>query len=202
MTTSTPIDPALQALTRQLGGALVAALPVPDDPGPPLLLPRAAQPIAPSLLARSMPGTQARQEAQALYSRCLAHFRRSALAGAPHDDAGLAAAYFVLANLDVLHDLHPDAEALARVERQLRHTLHQLRAWQRASLRERQSACEQLAVIGVLVAESATAARAQGLVAQAHVQQAARAYLVRWLGINPDGLRLGPQGLALELVAA
>ena len=125
--------------------------------------------------------------------------RSSAL---PHDDIALAAAYFVLANLDVLHDLHPDETALLQVERQMRHALGHCRAGSKAPLRERQSAFEQLAVIGVLIAESAGAARVQGQVAQAHVQQAARAYLVRWLGINPDGLRLGPQGLALELAAA
>jgi len=199
---SLPIEPALQALTRRLGGVLFSALQAPTEPGPPLLQAPAALPIAPALLARSHPGTAARQSAQGLYTRCLAHFRQGAQQAAVHDDIGLAAAYFVLANLDALHDLHPDETALAQVERQMRHALRHLAGWQSAPLRERQSAFEQLAVIGVLVAESAAAARTQGPVAQAHVQQAARAYLVRWLGINPDGLTLGPQGLALELAAA
>lgn len=199
---NTNVDPALQALTRRLGSVLFSALQVPADPGPPLLQPPAALPIAPALLARSHPGLQARQAAQALYTRCLAHFRERAQQGAADDDIGLAAAYFVLANLDALHDLHPDEAVLLQVERQMRHALGHLSGWQKAPLRERQSAFEQLAVIGVLIAESAGAARSQGQVAQAHVQQAARAYLVRWLGINPDGLRLGPQGLALELAAA
>lgn len=195
-------DTALQALTRRLGRALQAELALPAEPGPPLHLAPAPQPIAPALLARSHATPRARQDAQALYLRCLQHFRRQVQAAAPQDDAGLAAAHFVLACVAVLQGCTPAADDLARVERQLRRWLGSQPGWHDAPLRDRQSAFEQFAVLGVLVAETSAQAAGQGPAAVAHVQRAARGYLVQMLGVAADRLVLGPQGLALETATA
>lgn len=197
-----PMDPALQALARRLGAALQAGLQAPADAGPALRQPPALQPIAPALLARAQAAPQARQDAQALYQRCLKHFRQRVQQGAAEDDAGLAAAYFVVANLAAVHGLQPGEQDLARVERQLRHPLASLGGWQKAPLRDRQSAFEQFAILGVLVAESDWQARREGAAALANVQRAARGYLVQLLGIAPDRLQLGEHGLVLALAAA
>lgn len=193
------LAPELKALARGMGGALQRGLTAPAELGPPLRQPPAAAPIAAPLLARSHSGTKARHAAQALYGRCLADFRQRVQRGAALDDAGLAAAYFVLANVDALHDLRPGEAELARIERQMRHWLDA--GWQQAPLHDRQSAFEQLAVLGTLVAESAALARRQGPAAIAHVQQAARAYLAQLLGLNPDRLRLAETGLTLDMAA-
>jgi hypothetical protein len=196
------LDPTLQLLTRRLGRALQAGFDAPFDPVPPLRQPAAALPGAPALLARAQPSPKARQEAQALYQRCLKQFRQRVQHNAGEDDAGLAAAYFVLANLAALQGLRPDEDDLLRVERQLRPRLALASGWMQAPLRTRQSTFEQFALLGVLVAESAFEARSQGAAAQANVQRAARGYLLQLLGIDPDRLRLGEHGLVLELAVA
>ena len=195
-----PLDPSLRVLSRHLGAALQAGFDAPADPGPPVRQPAAAQPSAPALLARSQPSPKARQDAQALYQRCLKHFRQRVQRDASDDDAGLAMAYFVLANLAALQGLRPDEDDLARVELQLRPRI--AAGWLQAPLRDRQSAFEQFAAIGVLVAESNFEARSQGVAAQANVQRAARGYLHQLLGVEPGRLRLGEHGLLLELAEA
>ena len=108
----------------------------------------------------------------------------------------------MLANLDALHDLRPGRAELAQVERQMRHGLGA--SWRLAPLPDRQSGFEQLAVLGTLMTESAFEARRRSATAPAavaHVQQAARAYLVQF-GLNPQRLRLSGSGLVLEAIAA
>lgn len=198
-----PLAPAMKAWLRQIGGSLGSlALASPAQHGavPPLMQPPAAHPIAPALLARHHPQPKARPAMQALYQRCLAHYRQHLQHGAAQDDAGLAAACFVLANLAAVRGLRPDGDDLLRVERQLRG--HIAPAWLSAPLAARQSACEQFAVIGVLVGESAAQARSQGAAAQAAVQQAARGYLAQGLGLDVGRLHLGAHGLVLERAAA
>lgn len=194
------MSPALQALARRLGRSLQAALAVPQDLVPPLRVPRADPPIAPALLAQSQPSARARQESQAMYARCLAHCREQLRPGTSDDDAGELAAAFVLANLDAWHGTTSGEAQWRAVERQMRHLLS--RAWPSLSLQERQSACEQWAVLATLVAQSTRAAATQGAAARTHVQRAARAYLVQWLGVDADRLRATPQGLQLDLQGA
>lgn len=189
-------------LTKRLQLALQPALPMPAEPGPALQQPAAERPGAPALLAQSQAGPRARQDAQQLYLRCLRHFRENVQDNAPLDDAGLAAAYFVLMSLAAWRDLQPDADDLARVELQMRHRLGSGGVWQKAPLADRQSAFEQFALLGVLMQETAHAAREQGAAARANVQRAARGYLVQMLGPGADRLTLSPQGLTLELAAA
>jgi len=198
-----PLAPAMKAWLRRIGNSLDSlALEAPGPHGdvPPLVQPQAGQPIAPALLARHHPQPKARPAMQALYQRCLLHYRQRLQHGAAQDDAGLAAACFVLANLAAVRGLQPAEDDLMRVERQLRGRIAPV--WLQAPLADRQSACEQFAVIGVLVGESAAQARGQGAAAQAAVQQAARGYLTQGFGIDADRLQLGANGLVLELATA
>lgn len=153
-------------------------------------------------------GATAKREATALYTRCLKHYRqqvqpkldtRHTSLDQPDntDDLGIAAAYFVLANLAACHDAEPDPAALPAVERQLRRLLTQTAAWGRMAVAEQQSLFEQLALLGVLVNESRLAARQQGAAATANVQTAARGYLQQLLGLSPDRLSASVQGLAV-----
>jgi len=199
--TPTP-DLAVQSLSRRIGHALQMALAVPAELPPPLLLVRSKEPLAPAILARAHVMPQARREALVIYTRCLEHFRSRVQRGAELDDAGLAAAHFVLVNLAALHDLHPRSEALELVEHQMRHLLGSLDGWRGAPLRDQQSAFEQFAVLAVLMAESTQRAREQGDEALAHVRRAARAYLVQWLGVDPGRLVLGERGISLEMAPA
>ena len=201
-----PLAAPMHAWMREIGASLGSlatdASAAPGDPAevPPLLQAQAAQPIAPALLARLHPSPKARPAAAALYQRCLAHYRQHLQHGAAQDDAGLAAACFVLANLAAVQGLRPDEADLQRVARQLRTRM--AATWLAAPLADRQSACEQFAVIGVLVGESAAQARAQGAAALAAVQQAARRYLAQGFGLDADRVQLGSAGLVLEMAAA
>ena len=208
MSSASSLSPELQALARSMARALRQPTEVPADAdlGDPLRQPPALKPSAPALLAQSHAAPQARRDAQALYRRCLAAYRQRVQPAGDVDDAGLAAAYFVLANLDVLHDLRPGRSELAQVERQMRHGLGA--SWRGAPLADRQSGFEQLAVLGTLMTESGFEARRQSAAAPAasaaalaHVQQAARAYLVQF-GLSPQRLRLSDTGLVLEAAAA
>ena len=208
MSSASSLSPELQALARGMARALRQPTEAPADAdlGDPLRQPPALKPSAPALLAQSHAAPQARRDAQALYRRCLAAYRQRVQPAGDIDDAGLAAAYFVLANLDVLHDLRPGRSELAQVERQMRHGLGA--SWRGAPLADRQSGFEQLAVLGTLMTESGFEARRQSAAAPAasaaalaHVQQAARAYLVQF-GLSPQRLRLSDTGLVLEAAAA
>ena len=204
MSTASSLSPELQALARNMARAFQHPINVPPDAelGEPLHQAAAVKPSAPALLAKCHAGPQARRDAVALYRRCLLAYRQRVQPAAGVDDAGLAAAYFVLANLDALHDVRPGRDELAQVERQMRHGLGA--SWRLAPLADRQSGFEQLAVLGTLMTESAFEARRRGATAPAavaHVQQAARAYLVQF-GFDPQRLRLSGSGLMLEAIAA
>jgi hypothetical protein len=170
------------------------------DGAPALAVPPAEHATGPSRLAAAHPGSaQARREAQALYGRCLAYYRsqvqRPLRPGRADDDAGLAAAYFVLANLAATEGAEPDATHLPALERQLRHLIWLTQAWDTTPLAQRQGLFEQLALLGVLVNESRLQARTQGDAARANLQRAARAYLKQLLGLDADQIAITPQGL-------
>lgn len=188
-----------QLMSRAFGTTLRDA----GDAGarlPALRVARAPRAAGAAALAAAHPGgPAARRDALGLYTRCLQHYRSQVQArlrpGRPDDDAGLAAAYFVLANLAALAGNEPDPAQLGPVEHQLRALIAPAAAWRSAALAERQSLCEQLGLLGVLVNESRLAARRQGAHAQSHLQQAARRYLQQLLGFDPDLLVLTAQGL-------
>jgi hypothetical protein len=122
--------------------------------------------------------------------------------GSEYDDAGAAVAAFVAANLCALQGQPVTAEMLRALERQLHGIARVSSDWKAAPVVERQAYFEQMALLAVLVAESAAQATAQGAAAVAKVRQAARGYLRQLLGLDPDHLTLGPQGLGVRLPSA
>jgi hypothetical protein len=186
-------------LRRAFAAAFGQALGDGNAEAEPLRLPRAVLPRAPSTLAQAQGGTlEQRRQAEQLYLRCLATYRERVQRGAGGtDEAGQAAAYFVLANLAAVQQLDPETTDLARITQQMRRLLAP--AWTQMSTADRQTLFEQLALVGVLVGEAAFQARGQGAAAQAKVGLAARAYLQQ-IGCDADRLRLTPQGLALVFV--
>ena len=158
-------------------------------------------PMAPARLAAAHPAP-ARAEARALYERCLAHYRTQVRAGqadAGLDDVGAAVAHFVAANIRALHGVVVTPQMLLQLERQLGGVVRVSSAWATASARERQVYFEQMAILAVLIGESAAQAVLQGPAALANVQRAARGYLKQLLGLNADHLTLDDQGLALRV---
>lgn len=166
---------------------------------------RTAQGGGAEALAASHPGSAAdKREAQLLYGRCLQHYRqqvqpRLELDGgkADEDDVGVAAAFFVLANLGAYGDTEPDTATLPAVERQLRSLLARTTAWRQLDTPARQSLFEQLALLGVLMNESRVAARRQGPAARANLARAASGYLQTLLGLVPERLSATVQGLTV-----
>jgi hypothetical protein len=168
-----------------------------------LTVERAPEPIAPSRLSRAHPGgAAARERARALYERCLRHYRsvlRPQDEPTGRDDAGAAVAAFVAANLAALQGEAVTPRTLRALERQLHGITRVSSGWKGAPLVERQAYFEQMALLAVLVGESAVQAGPQGPEAVARVRQAARGYLQQLLGLEPDHLTLGPDGLAVRL---
>jgi hypothetical protein len=195
-------------IARLLQRALAKALlPAGDgDDLPALTIEPAAQAIAPAQLARAHPGgPKSRREAEALYHRCLKHYREVVRADDTAlgiDDMGAAMAYFVAANVYALKDTPVTAQMLLRVEQQLRGVVGRSTEWVNGDARDKQSLFEQLAILGVLVGESAAQAKREGPAAVANVQRAARGYLSRLLGLNADALTIDGDGLDIEIDAA
>ena len=171
-----------------------------------LTIPRALASIGPAQLAARHPGGgEARQQARALYERCLAHYRnvlRAADAALGADDVGAAVAAFVAANVEALHGVQATPEMLLRLEYQLGGVVRSSSGWDTADAYERQAYFEQMAVIAVLVSEASKQAAAQGPAAVANLKRAARGYLTELLGLEPDALTLDATGLVLRAPAA
>ncbi len=204
---SNSLPGAANAITRELarlvqdeaGQALDAAAQS-DEASPPLAVRAAAAASAPGRLASAQGAPpRLRRESQALYLRCLRHYRATIQPRATglrgEDDLGAAAAFFVLANLAALHGREPDESVLPALGAQFTRLIRSTDAWPRAALGERQSLFEQLALLGVLVNESRVQAHGQGPAALANLQRAARAYLWQFPGLDPDRLVLTPRGL-------
>ncbi|NML18518.1 DUF6683 family protein [Azohydromonas caseinilytica] len=166
----------------------------------PLVVAPARVPRAPALLADALPGSAAaREERRALFTRCLAHYRRAVSAEAGRgqgDDLGAAAAHFVLANLRALQGTDATPPQFQALQRQMAGVLRIGLA--DAGTREQQLHFEKFALLAVLMSETWTLALRQGPAAMAHVRQAAHGYLVELLGLEPQRLALGDQGLALR----
>ena len=186
-----------EALARAIASTATLAM---ADPAA-MTVERARVPIAPVLMARSHPGgPYARQQAHALYERCLSHYRELVCAedgDGGCDDVGAAAARFVAANIGALQGVHATAPMLSQLARQLGAIVRLSPAWAAASARDRQAYVERLAIVSVLVSECSAAAVVQGPVAIGSVRHAARGYLQQLLGLKPELLTLGPDGLRL-----
>lgn len=171
-----------------------------------LTVERAHRPVAPARLASVHPGGGlAQQLARQLYERCLQHYRkvvRACDADRSVDDVGAAVACFVAANFQALRGEQATPQMLLKLERQLSGVVQASAAWADASAAERQFYFEQMAILAVLIGESSAQAPRQGEAAIANVQRAARGYLHDLLGLDPDLLRVGPDGLQLAGAAA
>jgi hypothetical protein len=195
--------PAAQAakFSRRLRQAMVDAITRLGDAGgdhAALTIERAANPIAPARMACQYATGAERQQALALYERCLARYRAvvPAPADAPAlDDVGAAVARFVAANLRALRGVEPSPQALLNLERQLIGIVRASPGWAGVPARERQFYFEQMAIVAVLIDESVSRAASKSPDALANVQHAARGYLQHFLGLAPDLLTLGPDGL-------
>ena len=173
-----------------------------DEPA--LTVERACPALAPALLAAAHPGGEAaRADMRALYERCLARYRqvsRTEQADAGVDDVGAAVAHFVAANMQALHGEPATPPTLLRLERQLAGVVRSSATWASASERERQLYFEKMAILAVLIGETSARAVLQGPAAVANVKRAARGYLHDLLGLDPDHLALGIDGLAMRPV--
>jgi hypothetical protein len=168
----------------------------------PLTVERAPAPIAPARMARAQARDAVAQDrTRATYERCLQTYRtvvRVQDAALPVDNVGAAVAFYVAVNLHVLHGVDATADMLLMLERQLHGVAHRSSNWGLASIEERQFFFEQIAILSVFVAGTWANARSQGPAAVANVQRAARGYLQQLLGLNPDLLTLGPDGLSVR----
>lgn len=199
----------IEALSQHVRQALLDAVtnpPAEHSDVCALTIAPAQRPTAPARLATQQPGGAAeQQQARIRYEVCLDHYRRYVRpqdAALGVDDVGAAVALFVTANFQALGPVEMTAAALARLERQLTRVVRSTSAWATATASERQFYFEQMAILAVLVGTMAAQAKAQGADAVANVQRAARGYLRQLLGLNPDQLMLGADGLQLRDVAA
>jgi len=167
-----------------------------------LTIPRAAVPLAPVKLARSHPGgSRERQRMQAIYERCLQCYRdviRPSDTARGVDDVGAVAARFVASNWRALRGGRVSTQALLSLERQLAGVVHAASGWSQAAARDRQVFFEKLAVLTVFVSECADLALLQGEAAMANLRRAAAGYLHELLGVAPEMLTIGDEGLALR----
>jgi hypothetical protein len=168
----------------------------------PLTVERAPAPIAPPRMARGQARNLVAQgQTRAMYEDCLQTYRsvvRAQDAALTVDNVGAAVAFYVAVNLHVLHAVDATAEMLLLLEHQLRGVTHRSSKWGSASIEERQFFFEQIAILSVFVAGSWANAKSQGPAAVASVQRAARGYLQQLLGLNPDLLTLGLDGLSVR----
>jgi hypothetical protein len=199
-------------LRRQLVQALQSAIwpAVANADAPALTIAPAAKPQAPAKLAAAHGGSaKARTQACQIYERCLAMYRAKLRPDDKADDLGAAVAFFVLVNYLALHRRHFDDRAglidaepealVGQIARQLQHLLGGATGWESASAVDKQTTFEQFAILGVYVAEASALAARQGTAAVEHVRQAAARYLRELLGVAPERLHIGDNGLKIRI---
>jgi hypothetical protein len=193
---------AAQAMYKSVVDALLQAESARAAELAPLRLPPAPVATAPlQLAAAQTTDPRTRRQLVASYERCLRIYREIARSQAPDttdDDLGAAMALFVAANLLALHGVDADRALMPRLERQLRGVSRRASNWDACSPAQRQTFFERIAILAVLVSGSHARAAAQGPAERAKVRAAARLYLQDMLGLNPELLTLGPEGLAVR----
>ena len=168
---------------------------------PPLRVEPAATPIAPRQMAAVQSADAAAQEQLAAsYEACLRTYREIARAQCAPPTSMTSAqrsAFFVAINLRMqLHGVDVGASAMQPLERQLRSVTRLAANWDVATRAQRQCFFERIAILSILVSRSLADAASQEPAAMAHVRQSAREYLQHVLGLNPDLVTLGADGLA------
>jgi len=189
-------------LRESLARTLLNAGDATDADASPLTVPRAWAPLGPAQLASAHPGSAVdRLTVRALYERCLLHYRTAVRADDSArglDDVGAALARFVAANVEALHGTHATRSMLRRLEGQLVGIVRRSPAWSIADVQDRQAFFEQVALLSVLVADCTAQAHLQGQASIENLQRAASGYLRQLIGLDPEWLTLGPEGLALR----
>jgi hypothetical protein len=166
-----------------------------------LLVERSPHSVGPARMAEALQVDAAtREQMRAAYEQCLHTYRNVVRAqdiGLPFDDAVAAVAYFVAANLYALTGIDSTPLMLVRLERQLGALVHMTTRWDAAPIADRQLYFEQTAISGVLMASMAKQARSRGAEAVATLKSTARRNLHQLLGLDPDLLSLGRDGLTV-----
>jgi hypothetical protein len=203
MKTTRSIPSGRQALNHDLArSAMASALgrSSRSTSTPPLRVEPAATPIAPWQMAAVQSADAAAQEQLAAsYEACLRTYRdiaRAQFGATDVDDVGAVMAFFVAINLHALHGVDVGASAMQPLERQLRSVTRLAANWDVATRAQRQCFFERIAILSILVSRSLADAASQEPAAMAHVRQSAREYLQHVLGLNPDLVTLGADGLA------
>jgi len=189
-------------LARLARSALASALARGSDTTPPLQVEPATTPVAPRQMAAAQSADAgAKERLAASYEACLRIYRD--IAGtqggaAGLDDVGAAMAFFVAINLHALRGVDVEAHAMRPLERQLRGVTRLVANWDAATQAQRQFFFERIAIVSILMSRSLTDAQSQGPAATADVRRSAREYLQHVLGLDPDLVTLGEDGLALR----
>ena len=191
---------ALALARTALNGALEQA--GHSEMQPPLRVERAPAPIAPRQMAQARSGDAAVQaQLAASYEACLTAYRDIVAAradAAGMDDVGAAMAFFVAVNLRVLQGVDVEADALQLLEHQLRGVTRRAAQWDAATRAQRQLFFERIAITSILMSRALANANARGPVALADVRRNARDYLQHLLGLDPDAISLGAEGLVVR----
>jgi len=167
--------------------------------GPAIVAPSERGPIAPARLAAGYPPAQ-RAKAERLFLETLEGYHDiERKFGLPRNDIAGAVATFVAGNYIAYHDQpFPDAHFRPLVE-QMRDAVAGMPGLRNARDAEKQEFYEHLAILGTYMAltrEGLQQSRDPAL--KAGMARAARNYLEQFLKVDPDRLRIGPQGLVVQ----
>lgn len=170
-----------------------------SGPSKPLNFPATAKPIVPRKLAAGYPAAQ-RAQAEALFMQTLEGYHRiESKFGLRRNDMAGAVAAFIAGNYVAYHDEpFPDAN-FGTLVRQMRDRMAGVEALRKASDAERQEMYEQLAILGTYMALTREALqKSPDPNLKAGMKRSARTYLEQFLRIDPDRMRIGPEGLTVS----
>jgi uncharacterized protein DUF6683 len=163
------------------------------------LSPQSSQPIAPRKLAASYPPARRAQAEQFFLKTLEGYHQIEAKFGLRRNELAGAVATFVAGNWIAYRDRpFPDAHFRPLVE-QMRGSVAGMPGLASASAAERQELYEQLAIIGTYMALTREALqKSPDPQLKAGMTRAARNYLEQFLRIDPDRIRIGPEGLVVN----
>jgi hypothetical protein len=156
-------------------------------------------PIAPRKLAASYPPAK-RAEAEKLFLQTLEGYHGiEQKFGLRRNDIAGAVAAFIAGNYIAYHDQpFPDAH-FGPLVRQMRDRMAGVAAMRSATDAERQEMYEQLAILGTYMALTRDALqKTPDPKLKDGMKRAARNYLEQFLRIDPDRIRIGPEGLTVS----
>lgn len=192
------VNPLSRSLRTPSGrGAVPAAAPATARTVSTTVAPR--RPLMPQAMAGAHPAAQ-RGQAQQTYEQLLTGYHRieQQFGIAPYDVAGAVAAFIAGSYMGYRNVSFPDRHFKPLVE-QVRAILAADPAWAQSPLAAKQDMYEQLAIVGMLVANTQMGlARRPDAQAVAAMQSASKAYLEQLLKVDADKVRITDQGLTLR----